>query len=207
MTPQPTTIPAGYREDSLGRLVPEANIPELDKIRDDLDRQLLDDARAESQRLADFKRNASNQIHDFVALAAQEHGCNLGGKKGNITLTSFDGRLKVIRDVDEHIEFTQDLALARDLIRECIGEWSQGANPALVQLVSSAFETDRDGKLSVSKILSLRTYRIDEDKWRRAMDLISDSVRVSQSVHYLRFYERNAEGKFIPVPLDGSRLS
>lgn len=199
-------IPAGWRMNTLGHLVPEDKIPELDKLRDEMVNDLIGRAREMAARMDEFKLAALAQIESFVEVAAQEHGVRLGGAKGNLSFVSYDGRYKIIRAVDEHIAFTEAMSLAREEIFECIRSWTEGANGNLVELVTRAFEPDRDGHLSASKILALRSYRIDDPKWRHAMDMIGEAIRVQSTVHYLRFYVRDGRDKWRQIALDGSRL-
>lgn len=199
-------IPAGWRMNTLGHLVPEDKIPELDKLRDEMVIDLIGKAREMAAKMDEFKRAALAQIESFVEVAAQEHGVKFGGTKGNLSFVSYDGRFKILRAIDEHITFTEAMSLAREEIFECIRSWTEGANGNLVELVSRAFEPDKDGHLSASKILALRSYKIDDPKWQHAMDLIGEAVRVQCTVHYLRFYVRDGKDKWRQIALDGSRL-
>lgn len=85
------TIPEGHRIDSQGRLVPEANIKAIDKMRDDLVHELFKKAEQVNKVLADFKIEAFTAIAAFIELSGEQYGVKLGGNKGNVTLLSFDG--------------------------------------------------------------------------------------------------------------------
>lgn len=196
------TIPAGYRENSLGHLVPEVNISEIDKLRDDFVKNLVQHAKVTSKAVEFFKSSSMSEISNFVELAAMEHGVVIGGNKGNLSLTSFDGKYRVMRAIDEVIGFNEGMTSARELIFRCIERWSTGADPHLTTLVTRAFETDHNGHLSTSRILALRSYEIDDDDWKTAMDMIGKSILVQATVHYLRFYERDANGKWNQISLD-----
>lgn len=125
-----------------------------------------------------------------------------GGEKGNVTLYSFDGRYKVVRAMAEMLDFDERLQAARELINECMREWTDGANSNLRAVIEAAFSLDRDAKLSSSRILGLRRLKIDDPRWSRAMDAIGESVQVTGSKAYVRFFERDANGKYQPVSLD-----
>ena len=58
------------------------------------------------------KRRIFASFNDFVALSAQEYDVQLGGKKGNTTLISYDGRFKVQLAVSENIVFDERLQVA-----------------------------------------------------------------------------------------------
>lgn len=61
---------------------------------------------------------------------------------------------------------------------------------------------DKEGNLSTARILGLRRVDIQDDRWQRAMQAISDSVQVVGSKDYVRFYERDSLGKYQPISLD-----
>lgn len=112
-------------------------------------------------------------------------------KKGNMILLSYDGTLAVQVAISEHISFGAELEAAKALIDQCISKWSEGANANLQVLVDDAFDVDQQGKISTSRVLSLRRSNIEDPDWKRAMDAISDAVRVTGSKTYLRIYERD----------------
>lgn len=60
-----------------------------------------------------------------------------------------------MRSFADRIVFNEAAKSAEALFKECILEWGQGADPKLVSLVNYAFETDKQGNLSFSKIYSL----------------------------------------------------
>ena len=197
-------IPAGYRENSIGHLVPEANISDIDKLRDDFVRELVLKAEAIGDQVQAFKSSAMAEVSKFVELAALEHGVAVGGDKGNLTLTSFDGKYRVIRAIDDDIGFNEGMTTARELILHCIEKWSSGSDPHLTTLVSRAFEVNDNGHLSTSRIMSLNSYKIDDDEWRTAMEMITKSIIVLAKVHYIRFYSRGSDGKWQQIALDPS---
>lgn len=195
-------IVPGYRKNPLGHLVPEANISSIDKMRDEFVRGLIEQAIEVSDMVGAFKTSSMSEISKFVELAAMEFNVTIGGSKGNLTLTSYDGQYRVMRAIDETITFNEGMTTARELIFKCIETWTAGANQNLATLVTRAFEKDKNGHLSTSRVLSLRSYEIDDPSWETAMDMISKSIQVQATVHYLRFYKRNKNGKWEQISLD-----
>ena len=84
-----------YKQDAKGNLVPLANIKEIDLLRDELVQEIAAKARAVQDNLIAFKREAMDDIAAFVQLSADRYDVNVGGKKGNISLHSFDGAYRV----------------------------------------------------------------------------------------------------------------
>ncbi|HEY4145205.1 DUF3164 family protein [Pinirhizobacter sp.] len=196
------TIPAGHRRDGQGRLVPEANIKPIDRLRDELVRELYAKAEKLHDAIAAFKLEAFSAIDTFAQMSAEEYQVSLGGKKGNITLLSFDGEIRVQRAVAEYIQFDERLQAAKELIDECLHEWTIGARPEVSTLVQDAFRVDAAGKLRTGSILALRRLDITDERWLRAMKAIADAVQVVGSRSYVRFHRRDASGEYQALSLD-----
>ena len=196
-----------YMKDSQGRLVPVTQVPEIDKARDMVVKDLFEKAKQASGMLAQFKTEAGKALAAFLDLSAGEYNTSLGGKKGNVTLTSFDGSYKVEIAVNDFISFDERLQVAKSLIDECILDWSKDSKPEIVALVNDAFQVNKKGKVDVPRILSLRKLDIRYGKWQRAMDAISNSINISGSRKYLRFYKRDPKDeKYKQILLDFSSL-
>lgn len=189
MTAHPP-IPTGYRRDAQGRLVHEEQIKQIDKLRDELVTSLIERARTASAALAQFKAAAFGEIEAFVDLSAQEYGAKIGGRKGNVSLLSFDGRYKIQRAIQESIAFDERLQAARALIDECLQEWTADARPELATLVNDAFRVDTKGEIRTARVLALRRLDISDERWLKAMEAIGDACQVVGSKSYIRVYER-----------------
>lgn len=194
-----------YMTDAHGRLVPVELVKPIDKLRDELVKDLVHDALMIAAEIAAFKLAAFTHIADFVSLSAQDHGLNWGGKKGNINLTSFDGNLKIIRAIDEYNTFNEQLQVAKELIDQCIHRWSEGSNPHIRVLVQDAFQVDKKGQVNIKRILGLRRLDIEDEEWQEAMKAISDSLQVAGTKEYLRIYKKDASGEYQQISLDVAR--
>ena len=109
--------------------------------------------------------------------------------------------------VQETTELGPELLIAKDLIDECLREWSAGANENLQAIIEQTFQTDKKGKVSVQRVMQLRRLKIDDDsgKWQRAMDIIADSLSVVNSSRFIRFYEKHGEVEHA-ISLDIAKL-
>ncbi len=197
-----TNIPDGYMQDSLGRLVPLDMVKDVDKMRDDLVRDIMAKAKELRNAMEQFKARAMGDVQAFVELSAEKFGANLGGKKGNVTLTSYDGSQKVQVALNETLHFDERITAAKALIDECLMEWASDSRPEIKTLIQDAFQVDREGRINTRRILELRKLDIDDERWNRAMRAISESLRVASSKYYLRLYERAGDGKHIQISLD-----
>ena len=193
----------GYWEDANGALIPVAKIKEIDKDRSKTVTELCEQAETESARLMGFKTAAMHAVTEFIERSLAEYDVKHGGKKGNVTLISFNGMYKIVRQMQETIVFDERLQAAKALIDECIQGWSKGSNVNIKVLVNDAFQVDQQGKISTGRVLGLRRHDIDDPKWLEAMRAIGDSMKVASTKPYIRFYKRDeTTGEYFPINLD-----
>lgn len=202
MSDTATKAPEGYMQDAQGRLVPVDQVREIDRERDALVKDIAGKAKALSKALAEFKRTSMDDIKAFIDLSAERYEVKLGGAKGNVSLSSYDGSAKVMIAIAEYIEFDEGLQAAKALIDSCLRRWSEGANANLKAIVNDAFKVDKKGRLDTKRILGLRRLEIHDDEWERAMDAISEAVQVTGSKEYIRVYERGGNDEYHQINLD-----
>lgn len=176
--------------DAKGRLVPRELVKPIDLLRDELVKNLVDEALKMEHVLAAFRESCAAELQAFLELSASQYRVHLGGHKGNVQLLSYDGRWKVVRQVQDQLVFDERLLAAKELIDECVREWAGDSRPELRALVMHAFQTDKAGKISTERVLGLRKLEIQDERWLRAMAAIADSVQVASSKSYVRFYVR-----------------
>lgn len=200
-------IPEGCMEDAKGRFVPVETIADIDMVRHELVHEIARKARELQEALRDFKLGTLGDIEAFIDLSAEKYGIQVGGQKGNVTLVSFDGKVRVQRAIQDAITFDERLQAAKALIDACIHRWTEGSQAEVRVLVDHAFEVDKEGNISTGRVLGLRRLSIDDAEWRRAMEAIADSIQVTGSQTYIRLYERDrADGPWRAIPLDIAKL-
>lgn len=196
-------IPAGYWENAKGDLVPESKVSDIDKLRDQLVRDLCTQAETRSNDLAKFKLDSMGDVTAFVETSVEQYGVKVRGTKGNFTLMTFDGKLKVVRQMQDQITFGEQLQAAKSLIDQCVTRWAEGANDNIKVLVSDAFQVDKQGLINTGRVLGLRRLDIKDEDWQTAMKAISDSIQVASTKPYIRFYKRNENtGAYDAINLD-----
>ena len=190
------TMNEEYMKDGRGRLIPRESIKPIDLERDALVREIVSKATELNRALSNFRLRAFADIEAFAALSAEKYGTTLGGKKGNISLTTFDGEYKILRAVSDVLVFDERLQAAKHLIDECINEWAEGSRVEIRTLINDAFNVDKQGNIQTARVLGLRRLDFQHEKWLRAMDAISDSLNVANTRSYIRIYRRNAMGEY-----------
>ena len=211
MTPE-TPIPDGrvrvgaaeYLPDAKGNLVPVELIKPEHLLEDETVRKIMGFAEALSAQVGRFKAHTFEDLGDLEALLAQEYQATKGGAKGNKTFMSHDGLMKVLVQVSDHIDFGPQLQIAKELVDECLNEWSAEARPEIRAIVTRAFNTDKAGQINRAEIFMLLRLEIEDERWGRAMQAIRDAMRVVGSKTYVRCYRRDrldAEWRAVTIDL------
>ncbi|EKO3919724.1 DUF3164 family protein [Vibrio metschnikovii] len=196
----------GFRFNALGHQVPVSQIKDVDLLRDDVVADIVKKAIATQETLALFKKEAMQNVADFVDLSSAEFDVKYGGTKGNVTLLSFDGKYKVQRSIGEHRVFDERIQAAKAKIDECINRWNENSSDEIKALVDLSFRVNKQGHIDVNQVLSLRQLNITDPDWLEAMDAIADSIKVVGKTPYLRIYERQGDGQYKQIALDIAKL-
>ncbi|KAF7787165.1 hypothetical protein PRUB_a4037 [Pseudoalteromonas rubra] len=190
--------------------VPMDKVPEQDVLKNDLVDSFIAEAKALSELHGEFKSRVFKDVNTFIAELAANYNTELGGVKGNVTLTSYDTRRKVEVGVADQITFGPEINVAKELIDRVINEKlaTLGDDTLLQQVTQDAFSTNSEGNYNKARIMALRKYRMasDSDDWSAAMRALDDAIILSSTKTYVRFYERNAQGGWIQIPLVSKSL-
>jgi len=196
-----------YVVNSKGELIPAEGVKPIDALRDQTVEKIFDRLQDLRRRMEDAKFEAMADINEFVAIAGNEYGIKVGSIKGNLTLTSFDGNKRIMLAVGDSIDFTEGIHLAKQLIDEYLTDITKDSGADLRVLVGRAFRV-KQGKLDVKRILELRNYEISDPRWKKAMDVIGDSIKISSSKQYFRLHTRSSADKpFSMFDLDFSTIN
>lgn len=190
-----------FREDSRGAWMPESSIKPQYILKDDLVESAADKIVDMRDKMKQLNQEIKDEIRAYIELIGEKYGVKLKGNKGNITLTSYDGKTRIVISISESIYLDENVIAAKELIDEYLEDEIKDASFDIKQLVTSAFRV-KQGVLDVRSILKLRSLRIDDERWKKAMDIIADSIVVKSSKSCLRLYKQNAEGTMEYVPLD-----
>ena len=196
-------IPEGYLMDAKGRLVPEAMIKPQEQLEDQTVRKIIGYAEELSAQIGRFKGHTFDDVASFLDLLAEQYNAPKGGAKGNVTLSSFDGCMKVVVQVQDSITFGPELQVAKGLFDTCISAWTEGANENIRVLVDHAFQVDQTGRINRSALFGLRRLQIADAEWQRAVAALNDSIRIIGSREYVRFYRRpNGRAQWQAISVD-----
>lgn len=196
-------IPEGFMQNSAGHFVPASQVREQDKLRDSIVNDLAIKAIEINAALASFKHQALNDIKDIIQIAADKWHVDLGGKKGNISLSTYNGKYKIQRVYAERTTFTEEIEAAKELFSRCLDRWTEGASQNIRALVDRAFRTTRAGQMRTAELLGLMRLEIDDAEWNAAIDALKESIDRSGTAVYVRIYKRVGDSdKYQLIPLD-----
>lgn len=201
------TAPEGYLYNTAGHLVPIDLISEMDKTRDALVMEIIEKVVDLRDILTDFKTDTLADIGAFVELSAEKYDVKLGGLKGNVTLCSFDGQYQIKLSQADIKIFDERIHAAKELVDICIHKWTEGSRVEIKALVEHAFQTDKEGNISIARIYSLLQLDIEDKQWQQAMRALRESMQVVSTKSYLRIYKREKPGsKYEQLSLDLAAL-
>lgn len=206
-TPEKIEIPEGFVKSRDGSIIHKTQVKDIDKQRDKVMMKIIKRGKQISGELATFKDETLNAVLDFADFSAKQYNAKMGGKKGSMTLFTFDGLYKIELAVSENRAFDERLQVAKSLIDECIQEWMKGSNQNIKALVQDAFKVDKQGQVSVERILGLRRLKIEDERWTNAMAAIADSIQITGSKRYVRLYELDEDtGEYVRISLDAASV-
>lgn len=200
------TTPEGYRLNDKGHLIPVDKIKDIDLLRDELVQKLISQAKELQANMTSTKDILFDEFNGFIELSAKEYDTVFGGKKGNASIMSFDGRYKIQMAISDNLVFDERLQIAKSLIDECLHEWTKDSNDNIKAIIDNAFAVDKEGKINIRRVLALKNLKISDEKWLKAMQAISDAQQIVSSKEYIRFYERDEHGKYQQISLDFSNV-
>jgi len=194
-----------YLRNAKGSLDPIELVRAQHLIEDELVRDLYERAQKVAAAIAEFKALAFAEIDTFNEVLASVYESRAGGAKGNISLTSYDGLIRVQVQVADQITFGAELQQAKTLVDECIEEWSADSRAEIRKLVMDAFDVDREGNINRGKLFSLLRLEITDERWLRGMKAIRDSIKVTGSKRYIRLHRRpDQNARFEQLSLDAA---
>lgn len=180
-----------------------SNVKAADKLQDETVRKIIGFAIQLSAQINRFRAHTMLDLGAFDALLAQEYGTKVGGKKGNRTYQTFDGLMQVKVQVADQLDFGPELQIAKSLLDECMTEWTADSRPEIQSIITRAFNTDKEGQINRSELFMLLRLDIEDERWQRAMEAIRNSIRVTGSKEYIRFYHRaSINDQFQAITID-----
>ena len=194
-----------YCINSTGSMVPIEAVKDIDKLRDSVVMKNAEKIRALEAYMKEVKAQCMSDIEEFLKISAEQYGVKMGGTKGNVTLASFDGSVQIVLAKSNNLVVNEGINVAKELVDEYLSDITSEASPDLRLIVTQAFRV-KQGKMDVKRLMELKQYAIKDERWVKAMEIISDSVTVSSTTPCLRLRDRTAEGVYKTHMLEFSTI-
>lgn len=200
----PPECPPGYRLDGKGRMAPDRLVRPAEELEDACVRRIAAFGVDLADRIARFRAHVHDDVNALLEILASDYGAaRKAGSRGNLSLTSYDGRVRVTVQAADRVAWGPELQVARQLIDECLAEWSDGSRDEVRALLQGALVPDREGHISREAVWRLRRIDIDDDRWRQVRRALDDAIRVVGRKTYIRLHVRgSAEDRWKAVPID-----
>ncbi|MDD3452581.1 DUF3164 family protein [Sulfurimonas sp.] len=180
-------------------------VPHEEKLKTELVQKIIGRAEKGVNIMMHFKKYVTDEIGDYMGMMREKYGLDpmRNSPKGNLSIESYDGLMKVQIAVQQHIDFDEKLLLAKEKIDEYLKEITADAGADIQTLITKVFDVDKQGNVNAKMILSLKGYKISHPKWKEAMEIIDEAVEIVGSKSYIRFMKRKSvDEKWENISLD-----
>lgn len=184
-----------YMPDAKGSLVPIELVKDEHRLQDDLVRELFAEAARVSDQLRAFKLKAFSEVETFLELVASKYGAKArpGGDKGNVTLQSYDGTVRVQVQIADLVRFDDaGLQATKALVQEFLADETGSLHPDLRGMLLNAFRVDGHGNINRGALLGCLRVEWTDERLVRAMTALKDAIRPDGTKPYIRFHKRAA---------------
>jgi hypothetical protein len=191
---------------SKGSQIPTNLIPPLEVIRDEEVRTVVEIAKGLREDIRTVKQDIMERISSYIELSYDTYGITPGGKKGNMTLLSYDNRLKITIQMNESIVFNEQLQIARELLAECLREWTKDGRDELKAFVEEAFRVDKQGRINTYQVMRLLKIESTDPRFQKAQAAIRSAITTVDAKEYIRIHEKNKVGHWEHINLNFASL-
>lgn len=171
----PLRVFHGTRDRALSRAITELAASGIVTLR-----QLAGLASADLARL---KAWTFSKLDALLKTFAQDYKAENSGTSGNVTLTSYDRRYKLVFTRQSRIAFGPEIEVAGSLLTQWVKRSDGSAE--LKALILDAFRLDDQGRVKTDEVLRLRRHNISGELWERAMKAIGDAMITAAKKNYV----------------------
>jgi len=130
-----------------------------------------------------------------------------GVEVNNLTLSTYDGLMKVSIKSSDIIKLNDTRQLAEAKIKNCLNRWGADAHPWLKTIVEELFKTNKEGLVNVQELRALKQYDIQDSEWKEAMELLTRAEEIVGKRQYINFQIReDINSKWQTVDLNFSSM-
>ena len=178
--------------DDKGRPIPEEYIQPQDKKRDRMVESIIKRVSKLSAKLASEKTEIVAAIEQYLKELAKDNKVRENWK-GNIIIYNFSQNLCIERRINETISFDERLQMVKTTIDKWLNDRLKNIDELIAKVISQAFSVDKQGRINTAMLLKLRKLDIQDHEWKKAMELLDESIFVKSSKMALRFRTKNTD--------------
>lgn len=178
--------------DDKGRPIPEEYIQPQDKKRDRMVESIIKRVSKLSAKLASEKTEIVAAIEKYLKELAKDNKVRENWK-GNIIIYNFSQNLCIERRINETISFDERLQMVKTTIDKWLNDRLKNIDELIAKVISQAFSVDKQGRINTAMLLKLRKLDIQDHEWKKAMELLDESIFVKSSKMALRFRSKNTD--------------
>ena len=159
-----------------------------------------------SQQITAFKQNCYKSFEAAIALKRELYGSRVDENESH-RFTNEKNDLAITIGKNYRDEWDDTVTAGIDIAKQRVEELAVDDNSrALVKVVLQLLSKNAKGELKASKILQLRKIAIelDDQKMMDAVEIIERAHRPSVSATYIIAERKNAQGKWVKVPLSAT---
>ncbi|MGQ8367108.1 DUF3164 family protein [Glaciecola sp. 1036] len=198
----------GFMLDEVGNQIRVSNIKEYDLIRDKLVKEMARDAAVLADEMQAAKERFSAKFEQHIERMENIYKVKVGGRKGNVSLSSFDRKLKIERTKQDRMTTNEHMVVAVQLVDQCLAGWAKGSNRNLQAFVRKYFRTDAKGNFNIADLQRVRRLELEtpDPLWEKAMEALDNAIEHDTTVTYFRAFVRDESGKYLNIPLDFAKV-
>jgi hypothetical protein len=176
---------------------------QYEKDRNDLVVSLISVAVDVSGMLQAFKQESMEKLKAWFE-RMRDYG-NAKENQENFQILSTDGSLKIVFSYSISKGFDERSKLAEEKLKEYLTQKVKKRDLQSFNFIMSLLERNKvNGELDVSNIQRLYKLEqeINDEIFTESMNLFRESYKEQGSKYYARFYKKDADEKFVQIPLD-----
>lgn len=193
-----------YWLDAEGSMRPESAVSKADKQKEEVIDGIFQAVFCAKENLQKFKAATQEALDGYIEKQAKK--AKVEGWKGSYSLQNYDGTKKIIVANQEKQKFNEKLQFAKAKFDEWVIKKTQDGDADLAEIVQKAFEVDKAGEINKSFLFKLLRYNIKDPDFKKAQELLKESIETAGSKIYIRFQEKDEHGEWKTISLDFANL-
>ncbi|AXC26612.1 Hypothetical protein APO_0380 [Acetobacter pomorum DM001] len=171
---------------------PRAKVATSTLLANDFAVEMVGDAKALHDLMRETKARMYAKIEDYEEkLLTHYRAKKRKNSRGQIEASSMDDCFRVNLSIADFRRVTSDIVAAQALMGEVLDDLMEDVNPDIRLLLEAAFVPDeKTGRVNVERLQQVRRIKLSHPRWPDVLDAVANSIEVTSSKSYLRFYWR-----------------